>query len=241
VEDYAKYRPDYPAELFELLKRECGLFRHTYIADVGAGTGILTRHFLETGNIVLGIEPNAEMRAYAERSLAQFQKFTSVNGTAEATTLPDACVDMITAAQAAHWFDFAKARAEFVRILKPGGWVVLVWNEREVDSTPFLREYEKLLLEFGTDYANVRHERTTEDIARFFAPSEFRSAALSNHQVFDFEGLRGRLMSSSYAPTAESSNFSPMTAELKRIFDAYQVGGFVRFEYKTRVYLSQMR
>src|SRR5204863_5633137 len=136
--------------------------------DTGSAQGILAPYFLEAGNIVLGIEPNSEMRAYAERDLLQFKKFTSVNGAAEATTLPNTCVDMVTAGQAAHWFDFAKARAEFVRILKPGGWVVLAWNEREVDSTPFLRDYEKLLLEFGTDYADIRHEKTTENIAQFF-------------------------------------------------------------------------
>src|SRR5437868_5043297 len=140
VQDYAKYRPGYPREMFELLKDECALFRHTYIADIGSGTGILARYFLEEGNIVLGIEPNAEMRAYAERDLAGFKKFSSVDGTAEVTTLPNTCVDMVTAAQAAHWFDFPKARAEFVRILKPGGWVVLAWNERELDTTLFLRD-----------------------------------------------------------------------------------------------------
>src|ERR1041385_4567934 len=210
AEDYAKYRPGYPPELFELLKRECGLFRHTYIADVGRGTGILARYFLEEGNIVLGIEPNAEMRAIAERDLAHFKKFTSVDATAEDTKLPKTCVDMVTAAQAAHWFDFAKARAEFVRILKPGGWVVLVWNEREVDSTPFLRDYEKLLLNFGTDYEKVRHERTTENIEQFFAPSKFRWAVMPNHQLFDFAGLKGRLMSSSYTPAVGQAKHEPM-------------------------------
>jgi len=240
VENYAKYRPGYPAELFELLKRECGLFRHTYIADVGSGTGILSRYFAEAGNIVLGVEPNAEMRAYAERTLKQFKTFTSVDGTAEATTLPDTSVDMITAAQAAHWFDFAKARAEFVRILKPGGWVVLIWNERELDTTPFLREYEKLLLSLGTDYEKVRHERTTENIAAFFAPSAFRSAVFANHQLFDFEGVRGRLLSSSYTPPVGDARHEPMLAELRRIFDAYAVDGRVSFDYQTRVYWSQM-
>src|SRR5438105_6634219 len=210
VQDYAKYRPGYPPEMFELLKRECGLFRHTYIADIGSGTGILARYFLEDGNIVLGVEPNAEMRVYAERDLAQFKKFTSVTGTAEATTLPNTCVDMVTAGQAAHWFDSAKARTEFVRILKPGGGVVLAWNEREVDAAPFLRDYEKLLLEFGTDYADIRHEKTTENIAQFFAPSEFRSAVFANQHVFDFAGLRGRLLSSSYVPTVESAKHAPM-------------------------------
>lgn len=241
VEDYAKYRPDYPDALFELLKRECGLFRHTYIADVGSGTGILSRHFLETGNIVLGIEPNAEMRAYAERALARFKKFTGVNATAEATTLPNTCVDMITAAQAAHWFDFAKTRAEFVRVLKPGGWVVLIWNEREVDSTPFLRAYESLLLTFAIDYEKVRHERATDNIEKFFAPSPFRNTVLPNRQEFDFEGLRGRLLSSSYAPLSGHADHEPMMAELRRIFDQHQQGGKVAFEYKTRVYWSQLR
>lgn len=241
VEDYVKYRPGYPAELFDLLKRECGLFRHTYIADIGSGTGILSRYFLEEGNIVLGVEPNAEMRAAAERDLAQYKKFTSVNGTAEATTLPNTCVDMVTAAQAAHWFDFAKARAEFVRILKPGGWVVLIWNEREVDSTAFLRAYEHLLLTYGVDYANVRHERTTDNIAHFFAPAKYREAVKPNNQNFDFAGLRGRLMSSSYAPLANDARHEPMMAELRRIFDTHQKDGLVAFEYKTRVYWSQMR
>ena len=241
VADYAKYRPDYPAELFELLKRECGLFRHTYIADIGSGTGILTKHFLETGNIVFGIEPNAEMRAFAERDLAQFKKFTSVDATAEATTLPNTCIDMITAAQAAHWFERRKARSEFVRILKPGGWVVLIWNEREVDSTPFLRDYEALLLKFGTDYENVRHERTTYKIDEFFAPSKYKSAVLENHQLFEFEGLAGRLRSSSYAPAVGHANHELMMAELKRSFAEHQRDGKVSFDYKARVYWSQLR
>lgn len=241
VEDYAKYRPGYPQEMFELLKRECGLFRHTYIADIGSGTGILARYFLEEGNIVLGVEPNAEMRAYAERELAQFKKFTSVDGTAEATTLPNTSVDMVIAGQAAHWFDFAKARAEFLRILKPGGWVVLAWNEREVDTTPFLRDYERLLLTFGTDYEKVRHERTTDRIGDFFAPSSFHSAVFANHQLFDLAGLRGRLLSSSYVPTAESAQYAPMLAELRRVFDEHQREGRVSFDYQTRVYFSQMR
>jgi SAM-dependent methyltransferase len=241
VENYAKYRPGYPPEVFELLKRECGMFRHTYIADVGSGTGILSRYFAEMGNIVLGIEPNKEMREYAERDLAKFKTFTSVDGTAEATTLPDTSVDMVTAAQAAHWFDFPKARAEFVRILKPGGWVVLVWNERELESTPFLREYEKLLLSLGTDYEKVRHERTTDRVAEFFAPSKFRSAVFANRQLFDFEGVRGRLLSSSYSPPVGDPKHEPMLAELRRMFDTHAVDGRVSFDYQTQVYFSQMR
>src|SRR5580698_5790113 len=142
VENYVRYRPGYPPEVLEKLKCECGLTSGHPIADIASGTGIWTRMLLENGNRVFGVEPNAEMRAAGERLLAPFANFTSIAGTAEATTLPDDSLDFISAAQAGHWFDRAKARQEFVRVLKPGGWLVLLWNERVTDSTAFLRDYE---------------------------------------------------------------------------------------------------
>ena len=162
VENYIRYRPSYPPQVLETLRSECGLTASSAIADIASGTGIFTRLLLENGNRVYGVEPNRDMREAAERLLADFRGFSSVTGTAEATTLPDQSVDFATAAQAAHWFDLAKARREFERILKPAGWAVLIWNERSTDSTPFLREYEALLLEYGTDYEMVRHENTTD-------------------------------------------------------------------------------
>jgi len=152
------------------MRTHCGLTAESIIADVASGTGIFTRILLENGNRVFGVEPNPEMRRAGEEYLAAYERFTSVAGTAEATTLPDHSMGIVTAAQAAHWFDRTKARREFVRILKPGGWTVLIWNERQTDSTPFLRDYEQLLLTYGTDYQDVRHERTTDEIAGFFAP-----------------------------------------------------------------------
>src|SRR5271154_1515768 len=118
VEKYVRYRPSYPKEVVALLGKQCGLTAESVIADVASGTGIFTRLLLENGNRVFGVEPNAEMRRAGEEYLAAFPRFTSVAGTAEATTLPDHSVDIVTAAQAAHWFDRAKARREFVRILK---------------------------------------------------------------------------------------------------------------------------
>src|SRR5271156_4696408 len=170
VEKYVRYRPGYPKEIVDLLRKQCGLTADSVIADVASGTGIFTRMLLENGNRVFGVEPNAEMRHAGEEFLRSYPRFASVAGTAEATTLPDHGVDIVTAAQAAHWFDREKARREFIRILKPGGWCVLLWNERRTDSTPFLREYEQLLLTYGTDYREVRHERTTDIIPEFFAP-----------------------------------------------------------------------
>src|SRR5579864_1756896 len=152
VENYVRYRPGYPPEALQVLKTECGLTPHHVVADIASGTGIWTRMLLENDNHVFAVEPNAEMRQAGERLLAPFPKFTSIAGSAEATTLPDASVDFITAAQAAHWFDRERTRREFVRLLKRRGWLVLLWNERLTDSTAFLRAYEQLLLSFGTDY-----------------------------------------------------------------------------------------
>ena len=161
VDNYIRYRPGYPPQVLETLRKECGLTPIDVIADIASGTGIWTRMLVENGNPVYAVEPNLDMREAGERLLAGFPKLSSVDGTAEATTLPDASVDFVTAAQAAHWFDRMRARQEFSRILRPGGWLVLLWNEREVDTTPFLRDYEQLLLTYGTDYQQVRQERTT--------------------------------------------------------------------------------
>jgi SAM-dependent methyltransferase len=195
---------------------------------------------LENGNQVLGVEPNAEMRQAGERLLAGFPTFMSVAGTAEVTTLADASVHFVTAAQAAHWFDREPARREFLRILKPGGWLVLLWNERLTDSTAFLRDYEHLLLSFGTDYQEVRHERTIEAVNEFFDPALFQERTLAMRQEFDYAGLEGRLLSSSYAPGPEHPQHEPMLRELRRIFDSRAIGGRVAFDYKTRVYFGRL-
>jgi ubiquinone/menaquinone biosynthesis C-methylase UbiE len=240
VEKYVRYRPSYPKGVVELLRKQCGLTSDSIVADVASGTGIFTRLLLENGNRVFGVEPNLEMRRAGEEYLTAYARFTSVEGTAEATTLPDRTVDIVTAAQAAHWFDRATARREFVRILKPGGWAVLLWNERETDSTLFLRDYEKLLLTYGTDYQEVRHERTTDQIDGFFAPSPFRSAMLEMHQDCDYDALEGRLLSSSYVPSAGQSGYDAMLRDLRKLFDTHGVNGQVVLAYTTRVYYGQI-
>jgi SAM-dependent methyltransferase len=240
VDNYVRYRPGYPNEVLELLKKECGLTPDSVIADIAFGTGIFTRMLLENGNQVFGVEPNDEMREAGERFLRSYSRFTSVAGTAEATTLPNRSVDIVTAAQAAHWFDRETARREFIRILKPGGWTVLLWNERRTDSTAFLREYEHLLLTYGTDYREVRHERTTAEIAGFFAPSRFQSRIFEMGQEVDYAGLGGRLLSSSYTPMPDHANYEPMLRELRRIFDAHQINDRATLEYNTLVYYGQL-
>jgi SAM-dependent methyltransferase len=240
VDNYVRYRPGYPQEVLQLLREECGLTPKHVIADVASGTGIFTRMLLENGNRVFGVEPNDAMRQTAEEQLAKYPSFTSVAGTAEATSLPSGSVDIVTAAQAAHWFDRGKARREFVRVLKPGGWTVLLWNERRTEATAFLKAYEQLLLTHGTDYEEVRHERTTATIGAFFAPSLFQERVFDYRQEFDYDGLEGRLLSSSYTPQPGHANYDPMLRELRRIFDAYQGNGRVSFEYYTRVYHGKL-
>src|SRR5579859_327444 len=240
VENYVRYRPGYPAEALQALKDECGLRPDHVIADLASGTGIWTRMVLANGNPVFAVAPNAEMRQAGERLLAGFARFTSVAGTAEETTLATESVDFVTAAQAAHWFDRPRARREFVRILKPAGWLVLLWNERLTDSTPFLRAYEELLLNFGTDYEDVRHERTTDAVNEFFDPAPYRERVFATRQEFDYEGLEGRLLSSSYAPGPGHPKHEPMLRELRRIFDEHAGSGQVAFDYKTRVYFGRL-
>ncbi len=201
VENYVKYRPHYPRAVLETLKDACQLTSASVIADIGSGTGILTELFLQNGNPVYAVEPNREMREAGEQFLQGFAHFHSINGRAEATTLADRSVDFVTAGQAFHWFDRESAKAEFIRILKPGGWVALVWNDRESSTRPFLIAYESLLKQYATDYEAMTHKNiSADDLADFFAPAELRLQTFPNTQEFDIEGLRGRLLSSSYSP-----------------------------------------
>ncbi|MCM3871830.1 MAG: class I SAM-dependent methyltransferase [Pyrinomonadaceae bacterium] len=240
VGDYAKFRPTYPRPIIDLLKSNCGLTEASIVADVGSGTGILSKLLLRNGNRVFGVEPNEQMRSSAEKFLSNYQQFTSVDGAAEATTLKSHSVDLITAAQAFHWFDRIRSRVEFARILKEQGWVALIWNERRLDSTPFLRAFEQLLLQYGTDYQKIRHENVTGQIADFFAPQELQVESFENVQTFDFESLLGRVRSASYTPEPDKPSFAPMIASLRKIFEAYERSGTVAFEYDTKVYYGQL-
>ena len=241
VENYIKYRPGYPNEVIETLRSECGLTADSIIADIGSGTGILTEMFLRNGNLIYGIEPNREMREAGERLLKGYPRFHSVAAQAEETRLPDHGVDFITAGQAFHWFDREKAREEFARILRPRGWIALIWNERVTTTTPFLVAYEQLLKEYSTDYEQVDHRRIDDDvISDFFGSDDFRLKQFKNIQVFDFEGVKGRLLSSSYAPEEGHPNYEPMLAELERIFQANQNDCKVVFEYVTQMYYGRL-
>ena len=210
------------------------------IADLGSGTGISAEYFLRHGNTVYGVEPNDPMREAAQHLLAGFDRFHSVSGSAEATTLPSASVDRVVAAQAFHWFDIDATRREVRRILRPEGQAAIIWNMRRVDATPFLRAYEALLLRHGTDYAKVRDETMSEDALTRFFGGPFVTGIFPNGQTFDFDGLRGRLLSASYVPGEGDPRHVPMIDELRRIFDEHEELGRVRIDYQTLVYCGRV-
>jgi SAM-dependent methyltransferase len=236
VEDYVRYRPEYPKEVIDLLRSECGLRPEFLVADVAFGTGLFTRLLLENCNRVIGVEPNADMRCAGERYLGAFPNFRSVNGAAEATTLETHSLDLITAAQAAHWFDRDKALAEFRRILKPGGFLVLLWNDRLVDVPGFNQDYERLVLRYGTDYCEVKRRDAAG--AHFFDGIPCQRRVLPNHQSLDFGALKGRLLSSSYIPQSGDAAYGPMIGDLRTLFERYQTDGLVQMGYDTKIYYT---
>ena len=240
VENYIKYRPHYPPAVIATLREECQLTAASLVADIGSGTGLLTELFLQNGNQVFAIEPNPEMRAAGERLLRNYPGFHSVAGRAEATSLAEHSVDFVVAGQAFHWFDRQKAQNEFFRILKPTGWVMLVWNNRETGATPFLMAYEQLLQRYATDYVQVNHKQVDEAaLADFYGVHGFKSKTFSHRQEFDYLGLQGRLLSSSYTPEAGHPNYEAMLVELSKAFQAHELNGRVRFEYRTKMYYGQ--
>lgn len=239
VENYIRYRPGYPKEVLQILEEEAGLTTDSVIADIGSGTGISTELFLKNGNTVYAVEPNDAMREAAESLLQQYPDFHSVAGTADATKLDDHSIDLIISAQAFHWFDPAWARREFSRILKPEGKIILMWNRRKENETLFLASYEALLQQYGTDYDQVRHTHIDGRVLNSFFKS-YQKRVVYNEQLFDFEGLKGRLLSSSYAPAEGHPNYEPMIEQLKIMFKEYQQNGQVRFEYDTEIYIGQV-
>ena len=242
VNDYIKYRPGYPDELERALRRRVGYDADSVIADVGSGTGISTQFFLDRGNWVYAIEPNQDMRLAAEAWLGGYAKFRSVAARAEATTLDDCSVDLVVAAQSFHWFDRDAARQEFKRILRPGAYVALLWNERKLDTSPFLRDYENLLLRYSDDYASVaaRYVAAEAAMEHFFDHQLWGMDEFPHYQRFDLDGFIGRALSSSYVPLPEHPNHAALITALKALFGKHEQGGSVCFEYATRLFWGRL-
>jgi len=242
VEHYIKYRPGYPRkELLVLLEKEIRLTPKMNIADIGSGTGISARIFLENGNTVYGIEPNEPMRKAAEGWLHEFPNFHSLHGSSEATNLPPHSIDLIVCAQAFHWFNPQLTKAEFLRIAHPDAYLCLIWNDRKRDA-PFQQDYESLIQQFAFDYNEISHRNiTSERIQDFFAPAEFKEVILYNEQIFDLESLIGRIISSSYMPNRNSPEYNAMEKAIIALFEKHEKKGEVVFAYDTLVYIGRIK
>jgi ubiquinone/menaquinone biosynthesis C-methylase UbiE len=235
VENYIKYRPNYPPDMIEFMIKRKLLTNNSVVADIGSGTGILSEHLLRNGNKVYGVEPNRDMREAAESNLQKYPNFISIDGSAENTSLQNKSIDLTTAAQAFHWFDDKNAKKEFKRILKPNGSVVIIWNNRRKTGKTFSNQYEKFILKYGTDYKEVR--KNEKKIDSFY---QYEREVFYNYQDLDFEGLKGRLLSVSYIPLEGESNYEDMLKDLYLVFKEYEQKGRVRLEYDTEVYYGKL-
>jgi SAM-dependent methyltransferase len=241
VDTYVKYRPSYPKEAIDYLYDSVGLRPGCTIADVGSGTGIFSKLLLERGSRVIAVEPNAAMRTASEQALGGHPNFQAVPGSAESTGLPDRSVAFVVCAQSFHWFDRSAAQTEFRRILEPGGKVILIWNTRLASGTPFREEYEQLLQTYGTDYKSVNHRNISRTmLLAFFKEGTMHEERFTLTQKFDFEGLKGRLQSSSYCPLPGHPNYDAMMKELRELFDRNNRNGVVPFEYETEIYWGEV-
>lgn len=242
VANYAKGRPGYPGEVISVLRNNCGLTKTAVVADIGSGTGILAEMLCDYAQNVIGVEPNDAMRAASQELLANKRNFLAVNGSAENTGLPATSVDLITSAQAFHWFDQGEARHEFMRILKPNGFTALIWNDRRLVGTRLSEAYEKLLEGFGVDYKDVqsRGRDTAENLERFFGHSEIKRATVPNSHRLDRDSFLARATSASYMPNESHSRHGAMIEEALRIFEENRSGDHVVMEYDTRIYYAQM-
>jgi SAM-dependent methyltransferase len=247
VSDYDRFRPRYPAALIDTLRDLAGLTPRDVVADVGSGTGILTRLLLDSGHRVFAVEPNAAMRAVAERDFSDNARFTSVDGAAERTTLPDGSVDVVTAAQAFHWFDRDACRREFTRILRgqsdvtprARGNVALVWNTRRTDGNAFMRDYERLLVECAIDYTAVDHRHVDEAaLAAFFV--DYERAVIPFEEALDWEATRGRMASASYVPSPENAGYADIVAGLREAFERHARDGRVVWTYDSEVTVGRV-
>jgi ubiquinone/menaquinone biosynthesis C-methylase UbiE len=241
VDNYLQFRPSYPHDVIDTLRNECGLAHDSVVADIGAGTGFLSELFLKNVNQVFAIEPNREMREASVRLLGNYPGFHTIDGRAEAMALPDNTIDFVVAGQSFHWFDRAKARSECVRILKKTGWMMIVWNERDLSASPFMSAYNDILREFVTDPTRTEHKKVYDTaLDAFFGAAGFTSRTFSYQQYLDYEGVKGRLLSSSYTPEAGHPNHIPMLAKLKEIFQANETGGSITLHYITRMYFGRL-
>jgi len=243
VQDYIKYRIGYPVEVLHTLIKECGLIPEWHVADIGFGTGLLARLFLDFGCVVVGVEPNNEMRLAGEQILAGYSEFTSLPGSAETTGLDSASIDLVSAGMAFHWFDIPRAKAEFRRILVPDGWAVLVWHRMLTDPDPFMQAYTSLVLEYSPGWTEtLRRDQpgSSLDLPGFFG-GDYHRVTFPIQQSMNWDSLRGRTLSVAHIPPEEDPARLSLLTHLRNVFERYQNNGQVAIHYETELYYGHLK
>lgn len=241
VEAYRRYRSPYPREIIPLLQERCGLTRHSTVADIGAGTGMLAEVFLENGNRVFAVEPNADMRVACEELVASYPQLTCIDGTAEETGLPTHSVDFVTVGRALHWFDQEKCRPEFARILREGGWVVLAGQGPHEQTEPVIRDFRTILKEHSIDFERLKHRYDIEAaVRRLFAGGDFQQAEFAATEEMTYEDLEGFMLSLSVTPQPDHPGFPAMQRALREYFTRHQSGGKLRMPMTSRIHFGHL-
>ena len=243
---YVRGRPSYPQQIVDHLQQVGALKHGQIVVDIGVGTGLSAEPFLRSGYAVIGVEPNDAMRLAGDRQLGSYVdkggNYRSIAGTAETTTLPDNAADLVIAGQAFHWFDAERAAIEARRILRPGGWAALIWNDRQSTGSAFLAGYEALLRTHGVDYAKTIHRHVDDKaIAQFFAPAQALVATFDNPRELTREDLLALAGSASYLPAPGDARHAAMLFALNALFDAHQKNGSVQMMYRTRMHYAQLK
>lgn len=241
MDNYVRYRPGYPDEQLHYLIKKCGLDNQSSIADIGSGTGIFTKCLLDKNLSVTAVEPNDEMRNAADNLLSKYSTYSSIKGTAETTGLSTSSFELLTVAQAFHWFDWPKAINEFKRVLKPKGQLALIWNRRNL-LDPFQQAYEKMLREFAPEYNLVNHMNIKDEkLSALFDTNNYQHKAFQYSQNFSCDAFLGRMQSSSYSPAQGTDELAALNQAAIQLFEEFAIEGMLSFEYICHLYLGQPR
>lgn len=242
IENYLRCQPGYPKKLLNFLYEEVGFSRESVIADVCSGIGVFTRLLLERGSRVVAIEPDNQMREIAERLLSdEFQRFVSLNATVENTTLFDNSVNHIVCTHSLNRFCKNKCKNEFLRILKPAGTVVLIYNRLEQEDD-FVKAYQRLLNRYKIHPEKPECQEISEtEIFDFFDNTAYNYVSVPNQQSLDFEGAKGRLLSERSLPLQWEDGYNEMLENLHDIFETYKTNRRIFMNYRTEVYIGRLK
>lgn len=238
---YSKYRSNYPNECIQDIVKEVSADKNIMIADIGAGTGKLTKQFLEKGIKVIAVEPNKDMLEVAIKDLSKYNElFEYKQEPAENTSIKSNSIDIITVAQAFHWFDKDKFKSECKRILKPNGIIAIMWN-----FIDYKQELESKIIETHKQYTSLtfnasEEEQRDNDIINFFGEDNYKFKIYKNNYIEDKEQFLGRQLSMSYALNENDDKYDEYVAEFNKLFAKYSKDGVIEVHNNTYCYVGRI-